>query len=314
MKRIILSVTFLSCFLTSIHSEILDDYQDVNLKAVLTKNLGEVKKPEFQKEILPHDFTCFIDLLQYGNKTRQSRAYTYSLVKLFSNILKGSEYVNAYAFSTLLEQLPNTLKDYFIVRKAENYLGNKTLYDVDMLDRFKEVVNAMLYTKFTSEFEVFKKEPGEFLDNLSGEIMQIAEEEMSIEQLRQSIIRFLEIGLSKLVWSPEDEGKTWKSVKTVSHQLATLVDNNILVDVNDLDDLFWTLVYRYCYFLDITGSDLSIEFYEKVKSDIAGQQLLFLELEEQEDRLVESKASYLTRSLLQAEAKCRAYKKGIIVQ
>ncbi len=313
MKFIIFSAIFLSCFFTSIHSEILDNYQDINTKVVLTKKLGEFKKPEFQKEILPHDFTYFIDLLQYGNKTKQSRAYTYSLVKLFSNILKGSEYVNSYAFSTLLEQLPNTLKDYFIVKKGENCFGNKTLYDADTLDRFKKMVNIKLYTKLSSEFEVFKKEPEKFLDILSGEIMQIAEEEMSIEQLRQSIIRFLEIGLSKLVWSPEDEGKTWESVKTVSHQLATLVDNNILVDVNDLDDLFWTLVYRYCYFLDITGLNLPIEFYEKVKSDIAGQQLLFLELEEQ-DSLLESKTSYLTRSLLQAEVKCRAYKKGIVVK
>jgi len=118
--------------------------------------------------------------------------------------------------------------------------------------------------------------------------------------------------LSKLVWSPEDGEKTWNSVKDISYQLATLVDNNILVDINDLDDLFWTLTYRYCYFLEIAGSDLPLEFFEKVKNDITAQELLFLELEE-EDNLFESKASYLTRSLFQAEVKSRAYKKGIVL-
>ncbi|MGB8367116.1 MAG: hypothetical protein WCD44_02045, partial [Candidatus Babeliales bacterium] len=234
-------------------------------------------------------------------------------VRLFSNILKGSEFVNAFQFSdTLLEQLPAALKNYFIVKKVEKYLSNKALYDADMLDRFKEIVNTMLYTKFSSEFEIFKKSPGDFLDILSDEVVQFAEEEMNVEQLRQSIIRFLEISLNKLVWSSEEEEKTWQSVKNISRQLATLMDTNVLVDINDLDDLFWTLIYRYCYFLELSGGNLSVEFYEKVKNDIAGQELLFLELEE-EDNFFESKTSYLTRSLLQAEAKSRAYRKGIVV-
>ncbi len=311
MKYIMISI-FSLFFLSSIHSEILNDYQDIR-KGVLEKNLIELKKPEFQKDILPHDFTYFIDLLQYGKKTEQERTYAYSLVRLFSNILKGAEYVNADKFSTtLLKPLPDALKDYFITTKMETYFSNKTLYDAETLDRFKEVVNTMLYTRFSTEFEVFKRSPGEFLDILSDEITHVVEEEMSIEQLRQSFIRFLEIGLSKLVWSPEDGEKTWNSVKDISYQLATLVDNNILVDINDLDDLFWTLTYRYCYFLEIAGSDLPLEFFEKVKNDITAQELLFLELEE-EDNLFESKASYLTRSLFQAEVKSRAYKKGIVL-
>ncbi len=169
----------------------------------LQKIQEELKKTEYRKEILPHDFSHFVNLIRYGNEMEQPRAYMRSVLKLFGNILKGSEYINAYVYSNMIDELIS-LERYFIAKKTKSYLKNTALYDASLFDRFKESINNMLYVKFSSQYESFKKDPEQFLQDLTNEIVDVTQEEISVEQLRQGIVRFLEVGLSKLVWSPED--------------------------------------------------------------------------------------------------------------
>jgi len=127
-----------------------------------------------------------------------------------------------------------------------------------------------------------------------------------MELLRQMLIRFLEVGLNKLVWSPKEADKSWESVKTMSHQLAALMEYNIINDLNDLDELYWSLLHRYRYFIELHSTDLSLSFYQQVKADIMNKNLMLLELEEQET-FIESKASCLLHAVLAQEAKKRMY-------
>jgi len=318
MKRLLfltaLSISVTQFFIIHTAYQAVNDQAPMPYGNLITTLQEELKKPEYRKNILPHDFSYLVDLLHHGRDSGQPRDYIRSVFKLFGNLLKGAEYVNPYAFSSLLDELPHHLRTYFTAQKARAYLKNTALYDANMFDRFKETVNNMLYIKFSSEYESFKQDPEQFLTNLSNEIVGIAQEEVSIEQLRQGIIRFCEIGLGKIIWSPYDKEKTWESVKTISNQLATLIEYNILDDVNDLDDLYWTLINRYCHFLDLMGIDMPTTFYQHVKNDLSSQELLLFELEEQDATIVEAKIQYFTRTLLEAETKCRAYQKGILTR
>ena len=65
------------------------------------------------------------------------------------------------------------------------------------------------------------------------------------------LVDFLEIAMAKLIWSPEEHEKIWENVKAISRQLEVLIQHNILNDANDLDDLYWTLIHRFCFFLEI---------------------------------------------------------------
>lgn len=316
MKHMLLGVVTCICFIPSLISS--KNIEDRNSKQTSTSPQAflqsiepELKKPEYRQEILPNNFSYFIQLLEYGNKTKQSRAYIQSVFRLFGNMLKGGQYVNAYVFSDLLGKLPELLKGNFMLYKMSAFLPYNVLNDLEILDRFQQTVTTMMYTKFTSSYDQFKQDPEKFLDELSHTITQIAEEEVSIEQLRQTIIRFLETALNKLVWSPENKEKVWESVKTIAQSMSTLMEHNIIDDINDLDDLFWTLVHRFCFFIELTSAELPITFYEKIKKDIASQQLLLFELEEQES-FIESKTDCLMRTVMTCEAKKRAHDKGII--
>ncbi|HXW86518.1 MAG TPA: hypothetical protein VEK38_04220 [Candidatus Bathyarchaeia archaeon] len=263
----------------------------------------ELQQPNKEEIVL----TSFMRLIAHVHTTQKPRTYLRSVFKLFTNVVKGAQYIDNYTFTTMLEALPKYITPYFAMKKFRG------IYDDNVFDRLKAMMDNALYVKFSTQYDQFKRDPENFLDALSQELVQAAQEEINIEQLRQSFMRFLEVCMNKLIWNAFDNEKTWDSVKVISHKLAVLLDDNILEDVNELDDLYWSLIHRYCFFLDVIGPDLSTDFYERVKNDIATQQLLLLELEEQ-DSFLETKLHTLQRALITSQATNRAYSQGILVQ
>lgn len=264
----------------------------------------DLQDPRY-RDILPNNFSYLVQLLDYGKHSEQNREYAHNVISLFSKLLKGSEYVNSYVFSGLIEQIPGLLKHHFSTYQLEGshiVLAN----DLDMLERLEQTISSIVYNKFATDFSTCKSNPEKFLQDLSQRIIAATSQEVSMEQLRQIVIRFLEVGLSKLVWSPRDEEKTWDSVKTISHNLATLMEYNIIDDLNDIDELFWTLVHRYRYFLELHSSDMPMSFYHKIAQDMQSQKLLLFDLAEQEP-FMQTKANCLMQTLIAQQAKKQAY-------
>jgi hypothetical protein len=309
------SLKFLTIFTLSIHSINADSFQEKNELEQNHDNFiitlqKELRTPEYRKSILPNDFSYLLQLITFGTSNNQPPVYLRSTIKLFSNMLKSSQYVNAHAFSHLLEALPSAVMPYFSLPTSRHYITDLTFYDAAFVDRFKSTVQTVLYSKFSTEYETFKQDPDLFLKKISNTIVTLAEEEMIQEQLRQSVIKFCEIALSKLIWNPAAGEQTWLITKRIGEQLATLLAHNILDDSNDLDDLHWTLLNRYCYFIELTATDLPESFYKTIKNDLRSHDIVLFALEEQ-DYMVESKLSYMQRTLLEAETAAYCYKSGI---
>jgi hypothetical protein len=311
MKRVLFSMMICICFISQVEAkkkqaDPTEQPTQMTPASLLQSIQRELKDPNYRRDILPSNFSYLIQLLEYGYKTDQSRDYTQNVLSLFSKLLKGCEYVNSYVFGSLVEQFPRLLKKNFMYYKAGSPTEQLALNDLDMLARLQKTVTTCMYGKFTNEFNAFKENPDAFLDDLTKKIIGATSEEMSIESLRQTVVRFLEVGLSKLVWSAHDHDKSWESLKTISDRIATLMECNVIDDLNDLDELFWTLVHRYCYFLDLHSTELPVAFYEKVKQDISTQQLALFDLEEQEN-FIQSKSECVLQTLLTQEAKRRAF-------
>lgn len=276
--------------------------------SLLARITTEIQNSQRKEEkLLPLLTPC----LEYGNQTNKPTLYACGIFKLFSNMIKKAQYIPATSMETMLDKLTTQLAPYIKRGISHSYLKRSNIGDEHLFDRFHATVNTMLYMKFSNEYENFQREPEQFLDQLSTSIMEIAQEEVHIEKLRNAILRFLELTLAKLVWSVNEPEKSWQSVKNISHKLALLFENSILDDVNDLDDLFWSLIIRYGFFLDLTASLLDPHFYEQIKHDINQEKLLLLELAEQ-DTFLETKNHYLQRTIMQAQAKNHAYQKGVL--
>lgn len=262
---------------------------------------------KYGTEFLPNDFSHLLQFLQHGLDANQGPEFAQSVFRLFSNKLKAATYVNAYAFADALTPLQNILQNYFVETKSLS------------IKQLKTSVSDVLYSSFLSQFDFFKRDPKMFFNNLSTEILsslhhELAgpKKEIAKDQLRQTTVRFMELCASKLVWSPEESAEIWKTVQSISDQLALLVKNRIITNVDLLDDLFWSLTHRFCFFLELTGSDLPPAFYQNIKQDLLRNNSLLCKLKEQE-RALTKKSDYLMQAIVTGEAKARAQQAGIVV-
>jgi hypothetical protein len=249
-----------------------------------------LRAQEAKTQYLP----MLIKLVQESPRASNPPLYLYSLLKMFNNLIKGVPYIHSQTFSQLVDALIEHGAICFVQKKQMIGLDDPLWYD-----RFKASIDTALYCKFSTEFDCFRKDPSTFLENLSSDIVAAAQQEMINGQLRNMLTRFLEMCLNKLIWNAQDQERTWVSVVDLSYKLAELVDKNVLEDVNDLDDCYWSLIHRYSYFLDIVAQDLHRRAFEAIRHDIYHQDLLLFNLDEQ-DTCIRSKQYVLDEAVTNA--------------
>lgn len=265
-------------------------------------------RKEYAQDILPHTMNHLTQFLDYGKKTNQDGAFIQSTLRLFNNKLKSCSYITPYTFCQTVERFPELLKSY-IVEQPEG---------ASWLVQIKSMFKKILYSTFLAKFSLFKKDPEQFFDSLSenmlDELQQSSylQEAVNQEQLRQNVIRLLETMLNKIIWSPLDQADVWNSVKTIFTDLHRLMQEDI-INQEELDDLLKSAIERFVYFLELTGSELSLDLIETIKNDLDAENLIINQIEEQEE-FIESKSERLRKAIMETEAKIHARLHGIITE
>ncbi len=259
--------------------------------------------------------THMIQFMDYSNELQLGPDAMYVSMRLFYNKMKSAEIVDDSVILQLLDASPQHLERYFV-----EYNHGQEKND---LNRIKKQIESMIFSKFTKNIDLFKREPDTFVTHLAHDLAQHYSHEIEavkkasakqevIERLRTIIIRFYDTALGKTMWNPQQPDRVWSSFTTMAQGLQRLGEYNIIKHMDDLDDLLWTLTQRFNYFLDLTGASLPLTFYERVERDLAEKSVYFLEFREQ-DEGVTSKKETLMDALMQAKARAIAYEKqGII--
>lgn len=304
------------------------------------------------KDFLANDFSHVIQILQYSKKVYQPGNYVYAATKLFSKKIKDVKnqdipYVNAYAFSDMVAQLPPILKDTFSTHKKElrgalhgaiKQSLHDLLHEQAAMRKRNNPTKDILYDAIYLQFSELKRDPEAFFDQLSDTIAtallddsvestaeafshkisaaveqaySLDAELINIEKLRQTIVRFLEVTMNQIIWSPRDGVGVWSSVKQIANNLHDLLDADIFDDPDDLNDLYWSLMHRFCFFLDLHGAGMPIDVYEAIQSDLNANSIALLTLEEQEE-FMETKANRLSRVVAENVAKIKAQQHGLV--
>jgi len=272
----------------------------------------ELKRPEYAREILPYDFSYLHQLLVYGKTLHHRQNYARSVFGVFSNVMGASHDISAYAFEALLELLPNALRPYTLLSVSSELPFYPESTDMLFQDRFKHIVSNILFIQFSSQFDSFKAEPVLFFDDLAHRMSDVAQQELDMQLMRTAVKRFIELALSKLIWRSEKPETIWPNVKKIADNLMQLVEHNIIDDLNDLNDMYWTLIHRFNYFTDLLNAHLPQSFYHDIRTDLSSDSILLLTLAEQ-DSCIRTKKESLIRALVESEAKRLAYEKGIVL-
>ena len=270
-------------------------------------DLSLLKDHNYARGIYFTDQSWFRELIHGVTKTHANpRRYLLVVLKTFTNVVKGTDCITTDSFIDTLEFLNEFLPPYMQQRHYESYTQYIAEQDAEMYQRLKEFNRLFLLHSFNTYYEEFRTNPITFLYNIGDTLAQAAQEEIEILKLRCSLKLFLELHISKLIWASEDDIECWEQVKKIAYLLTSLVENNILDDLNDLDDLYWSLIHRFGHFFGYAYKNCSINLFDAIKKDIAHGSLLLLDLEEH-DTCIEKRSECLLHIVMHAEAKKRAY-------
>lgn len=247
----------------------------------------------YTEQFMPVSFMHLLDLLEYSSAVRQPHAYTCSILDLFHTYgLKKCWYVNPFALIELLDKLPKHIQHLCICETP---------------NAKKQTIKELISQTLVEQYDHFKADPEAVIETLSDSIYQLftSPTYTNTSDIQLLLTRFLEGALDKLIWNPQEQVDTWESCKVIGEQLAFLAENNLIPDKRTLNQLYWSLVCRYGYFIDTCYADISFEVYAALKKDIAISTTPLLLLDEQE-YFMESKTEYLNKIILEAEIKKRA--------
>ena len=123
------------------------------------------------------------------------------------------------------------------------------------------------------------------------------------------VIQFIELLINKMVWYPQEPETIWQSVISVAHKIHLLGAAHIINHQDDIDDLIWSLVQRFCYFLrnvdkfiDTPETYLSPDFFTEIEHDIDNHLVFFVE-DAELDHGIKSKKQHLLEALAIAKEK-----------
>ncbi len=282
-------------------------FEPVKFTADGLKNYFEKKfnNTKYSQEILPNNFSDLLSFFQHGRRTNQKRAYTKVILKAFLQKLKSIEYVNAKKFVEFVLDLHTLISNHFEKTKEEKNPKTKA-YNI-------------LYSEMVNHYDVFKKTPEAFLTNVSENICNAVLkniqdydkfDDISMSELKNIVIRFIECGLGKMLWTVDEN--IWTEFKNSCDSLYQLKDHQIGYDMEEINDLINSALARFEFLLEIIGSEITVEIYDKALNEIENGQLPWLEIEEY-DEIITPKRKYLISGLKKGKIKALASKKyGIL--
>lgn len=256
----------------------------------------EVYDHRLYKEFLPATFVHMGDFLEYSKGLTEPYDYVESVFSIFNQKIKDCLWINPFSLLSLLRTLPDSI--------GELYKNPE--------EKIKHAIRRCLHSSLLYRFQDLKVDPQFFITSVAEEIFDETQKLHEVYSLQTTTARFLENTLNKLVFNPHDETMAWEVYKELGYQLEVLCDLGIVQDLRTLNDLYWSLVCRFCYFIETTGTQMSAQCYATIKKDLASTSFLFLDLEEQEAAMI-TKRERLTKTLVEAEIKVRAIEQGLLI-
>ena len=276
------------CIPTYFHTPL--EYSHSSFKFFLTNIYNHRSYPQHFLALNPLHIISGIAL---APKYDQPRRYMKEMLTLFDPKMLNI-FINPYAFSHMLASLPPLVAPFCNVTQEKKQI----------IESIKQRIGSCL----VDEYSNLKRNPEATLNRLSHDVYALTSQhedhDIAIRELQHAFHYFLARGLSNLVWSPAEQQETWTLVKTIGCQLEKCVEY-YMIDEEFLDDLFWVLLKRFAYFIDMCASDLTQPFFDAVYHDLKAEKAALWLCDERKEYIT-PKLAYLQNVLMEAEIKSKA--------
>jgi hypothetical protein len=189
----------------------------------------------------------------------------------------------------------------------------KPLKEISTHNTLEDDIEQVLRNELLNHFSTLKRAPDEFIANTSRKIknncMQAADRKA---RLSTSIMRFLEQALNKIIWNPHENLDIWRSVTLICSYLENIHDHALL-DTPHFNQLLWSLLYQFGYFIECTGGQLPDECYKTIEQDLRGNKLTWLTYPELDKHLI-TKKEYLEKVISFGRLKKYSAERGILAE
>ncbi len=244
--------------------------------------------PQYAQDTLTRlPFKHLDEFINHGIKSQQSRSYIKAVFRLFDKKFKSVPFIDADEIVPFLQNLPKLLDRYLMPDPQKKFF-----------------VKNLIRFELENNFETLKRNPDLFLDNLAGKIVEsdtISNEELTRDDLKTTVTKFIETFLNKAFWSTSDK-ELWQNFLNIGKELHSLRENNIIKSDEDLDDCQWTLTTRFCLFLSLSGSALPGDFYQQANLDLH-KEITHLDALEEQEELIMPKKTHLQSAIVNGYGK-----------
>jgi hypothetical protein len=221
----------------------------------------EIATPEYIADILPYDLSHCIALLHLAKEVGQDMVlYLRSVCKMYNNFVKQVAFLDAEMFVEFVHQFSFTIES---LKKQKQQLLLKTTKQSHKAQLYEQ-----LFGTFSAHYHQFKVDPEDFLHTLSDDLATMTFSHLDVVELEQTMVRFFEQAISKLLWDGQNHDHAWQTTKQIADALVSLSEAQIITDINNIDDLLWSLSTRYDYFLGLFSATLSAETALYIKKEI----------------------------------------------
>ncbi len=251
---------------------------------------------DYGSEFLPYSLSHLTQFLDFAHANKQSPEFIEGALRLFNQKIKNAPFLTAASLERFLDKVHPHFEAHLAVTPFSLWQESKHL----------------LSQAFREKFSFAQQDPLGFFEYVSKNLAHEVQINMiTPERVRATCMRFLSCTTDKIIWAPSDQAETWRSFKKIGNHFHTLHLKKVIPDEFDANELYWSLIERYCHFLKLTGTRLSLDTCKTIKQDLAEKSIPWL-LQKEQESVLETKMDRLTLTVLETEAKIQAHLQGII--
>jgi hypothetical protein len=260
----------------------------------------------YSRLILPACLDHLAQLLSYAPVAQNPLEYTCTILHIFTQRLRATAWLEPVALLIFLQKTQDLISQltvdgsYSTAQERIADLLYERLYQ--FVDRYMlpgNSINSYMQdnrdyhrqTPYLRALQVIDEQSINLAQAITDIVRQCLQHDQ-LQEVRHAWATFLDVALSRLIWSPAMSVDSWRSTCALADQLIISWENYSLPSAARLNDLLWALVTRYGYFCELMYCELSTDLLQSLHAYLRLTEPTWLIIPEQ-DPLMLTKRDYL---------------------